>query len=171
MKLSSLFSSSASLWAVVQGKATGKTNLRRHLEAGDNEKTITVFQNAALAFSPPPNPSKDRINTAKLTLYKESTYETDVGKSVTTCINTGNPQTYTLAQGVAITLNEQAMCTGQITYTGDEGEGTLILSGIIDAFVDADTAIVGGTGDFAGARGVASGTPTGATTFTFTVTP
>ena len=41
-----------------------------------------------------------------------------------------------------------------------EVKGTVILAGVINAFESGkDTAIVGGTGDFAGAQGVVTGNP------------
>ena len=120
-----------------------------------NVQTYTYYQNEAEAFATGlPNVDKGSTIVAVLGVYSDELFQTKIGESVSTCINTGEPTQY---NNPPIILNSQALCHTELVISTTAVQGTFILQGIINAF-EKDTAIVGGTGDFAGARGIINGT-------------
>ena len=129
-----------------------------------NVQTYTFYQDPREAFATGlPNVDKGATNVAVIGVYSDDLYQTKIGESVTTCIQTGEPTLYNNAPVPPVILNSQAMCHGELVIW-EQGSttavsGTFILQGVIDAFVfGKDTAIVGGTGAFAGAQGIVNGT-------------
>ena len=125
-----------------------------------NVKTLAFYQNLAEAFATGvPDVDKGSTFIAVLGVYSDSGFQNKIGESVTTCILTGEPTLYDNPPIPPIILNSQSMCHGELAiWEPTAAQGTFILEGIVNELdFGKDTAIVGGTGVYAGAQGVVTG--------------